>query len=92
MTDEFTMGRPIEVTGHVATVTEKVAGRHRQDPWATVRFHGIDLELNVYERLWNSHWRDIKPGVKLKLTGRVDARKPQRPTVAVHEVALLSEG
>jgi hypothetical protein len=88
MADEFAMGRLIEVTGHVATVTGKVAGRHRQDPWAMIRFHGIGLDLNVYERLWNLHWRDIRPGVKLKVTGRVDARKPQNLAVAVHEVAL----
>lgn len=90
MTDELTMGRPIEVTGHVATVQEKVTGHHRQDPWATVRFHGINLDLNVCERLWNLHWRDIKPGAKLTLTGLVDARKPQRLAGAVHEFALLA--
>lgn len=91
MADELTMGRPIEVTGHVATVREKVTGHHRQDPWATIRFHGIDLDLNAYERLWNLHWRDIRPGAKLKVTGLVDARKPQRRAVTVHEFVLLGK-
>jgi hypothetical protein len=91
VSDEFATGRAIEVTGHVATVAEKVTGRHRQDPWATVRFHGIGLDLNVHERLWNLYWRDIKPGVKLSVTGLVDARKPKNPAVTVREVVLLQE-
>jgi hypothetical protein len=85
------MGRPIKVTGYVATVTGKVTGHHRQDPWAMVRFHGIDLDLNIYERLWNLHWRDIRPGVKLKVTGHVDARKPRRLAVTACEILVLSE-
>jgi hypothetical protein len=91
MADEFAMGRPIEVTGHVATVTEKVVGHHLHVPMATVRFHGIDLDITILPRLWDLYWRDIKPGVKLKATGRVDARRPQKLAVVVHEVLVLGE-
>ena len=90
MPDEFVMGRLAEVTGTVAAVREKVTGR-QCIPWATARFHGIDLDLNIYERLWGLYWRDIRPGAHLRLTGRVDARRPRRLGVMVHEVELLSE-
>jgi hypothetical protein len=85
------MGCPIEVTGHVATVDEKVAGHHLCLSMATVRFHGIDLDLIILPRLWDLHWRDLRPGVKMKVTGEVDARKPRRLAVMVREVALLDE-
>jgi hypothetical protein len=91
MVDEFVMGRPIEVTGHVATVTEKVVGHHLHVPMATVRLHGIDLDVTILPRLWDLHWRDIKPGVRLKVTGRVDARKPQKLAVMVHEVRVMDD-
>jgi hypothetical protein len=85
------MGCAIEVTGHVATVDEKVAGHHLHVPMATVRFHGIDLDLTILPRLWDLHWRDIKPGAKLKVTGHADARKPKHLAVMVHEVVVLEE-
>jgi hypothetical protein len=88
---ELTMGRLAEVAGHVATVAEKVAGHHLCLPWATVRFHGIDLDLNFYSRLWDLYWREVRPGARLRVTGRVDARKPRHLAIAVHEVALLSK-
>jgi hypothetical protein len=90
MANELTMGRVAEVTGHVATVQENVTGK-QCIPWATVRFHGIDLDLNVYERLWGLYWRDIRPGAKMRVTGLVDARKPQRKAIAVREVVLLGK-
>jgi hypothetical protein len=87
----FRGGARIELAGHVATVTEKIAGRHLCLPWATARFHGIDFDLNLYPRLWDLHWRDVRPGAHLKVTGRVDARKPLRLAIAVREVELLGE-
>jgi hypothetical protein len=88
MPDLFRGGLPAEVTGTVCSVTGKTA---RGVPWATARIAGVALDLNLYPRLWDLYWRDIRPGTRLRVTGRVDARKPRRLAVAVSQVALLGE-
>jgi hypothetical protein len=81
---------PVEVTGYVKTVSEKTAGRQHV-PWATARFHGIDLDLNLYPRLWGLYWRDVRPGARLTVTGLADHRWPSRMAVAVRDVKVLGE-
>jgi len=80
----------VEVTGYVQAVTEKATGRQHV-PWATARFRGIDLDLNLYPRLWGLYWRDVRPGARLTVTGHADRRRPSRLAVAVREVELRSE-